>query len=136
MKTENRNKLARTGGVFSALFLALHISFYWVFRWEQTLRVMNPTDKAILLTFNLAGILLLIFVAETSLFQTRQLVETAIGRSTLLFFASFYLLRIAAEFLLFGFVMPESIVAVLLCLIPSVCYAMAALPETTKKETR
>jgi hypothetical protein len=129
MKTENRNKLIRTGGIFSGLFLMLHIGFYWIFRWGQTLQVMNPTDKAILLTLNLVGILFLIYTTSVSFLLTNQLHQTPAGRSVLLFFASFYLLRIVAEFIFFGFVAPGSIVAVLLCLIPAVCYGLAALPE-------
>lgn len=127
MKTENRNKLVRIGGVFSGLFLALHISFYWIFRWEQTLRVMNPTDKAIMLTLNLVGILFLIYTTGVSFMLTKQLPYSSAGRSILLFFASFYLLRIAAEFLFFGFTAPKSFVAVLLCLIPALCFGLPAI---------
>jgi hypothetical protein len=129
MKTENRNRLIRTGGIFSGLFLMLHIGFYWIFRWGQTLQVMDPTDKAILLTLNLVGILFLIYATSVSFLLTQQLHQTPAGQSVLLFFASFYLLRIVAEFIFFGFVVPKSIVAVLLCLIPAVCYGLAALPE-------
>jgi len=129
MKTENRNKLIRTGGIFSGLFLMLHIGFYWIFRWGQTLQVMNPTDKAIMLTLNLVGILFLIYTTSVSFLLTKELPQTSAGRSVLLFFASFYLLRIMAEFLFFGFVMPKSITAILLCLIPAVCYVLAVLPK-------
>jgi hypothetical protein len=129
MKTENKNKLIRTGGIFSGLFLILHIAFYWIFNWATTLEVMNQTDKPILLTLNLVGILFLIYSTGVSFALTRQLPKTSAGRSILLFFASFYLLRIAAEFIFFGFVIPKSIVAILLCLIPAVCYAMAALSK-------
>lgn len=132
MKTETRNQFIRTGGIFSGLFLMLHISFYWIFRWEQTLLVMNPTDKAIMLTLNLVGILFLIYSTSVSFLLTKQLPQSSAGRSVLLFFASFYLLRMVAEFLFFGFVVPKSIVAVLLCLIPAVCYGLAALLKPTK----
>ncbi len=135
MKTENKNKLIRTGGVFSGLFLILHIAFYWIFNWEKTLEVMNQTDKPIMLTLNLVGILFLIYATSVSFLLTKQLPQTSAGRSVLLFFASFYLLRIAAEFIYFGFVVPDSIVAIPLCLIPAACYALAALPLTAKNET-
>jgi hypothetical protein len=127
MKPENRNKLIRTGGIFSGLFLMLHIGFYWIFHWEQTLQVMNPTDKAIMLTLNLVGILFLIYSTSVSFVLTKQLPKTSAGRSILLFFASFYLLRIAAEFLFFGFAAPKSFVAVLLCLIPALCFGLPAI---------
>lgn len=127
MKTENRNKLIRSGGIFSGLFLMLHIGFYWISRWEQTLQVMNPTDKAIMLTLNLVGVLFLIYITGVSFLLTKQLPQTSAGRSVLLFFASFYLLRIVAEFVFFGFAAPKSIVAVLLCLIPALCFGLPAI---------
>ncbi len=127
MKTETSKKLIRVGGIFSGLFLILHISFYWIFKWEQTLQVMNSIDRPILLTLNLVGILLLIYAISVSFFLTRQLPQSTAGRSLLLFFAAFYTLRMVAEFLFFGFTFPKSIVAILLCLIPAVCYMLAAL---------
>lgn len=133
MKTENRNKLIRTGGVFSGLFLILHIAFYWIFNWATTLEVMNQTDKPIMLTLNLVGILFLIYATGVSFALTKQLPQTPSGRSILLFFASFYLLRIAAEFIYFGFVVPDSIIAIPLCLIPAVCYGWVALSANNQK---
>ena len=132
MKTETSNKLIRTGGVFSGLFLMLHIGFYWLLKWKSTLQVMSHEDRSILLTLNLVGILFLIYTTNVSFLLTKQLPQTPTGRSILLFFASFYLLRIVAEFILFGFVVPKSIVAVLLCLMPAVCYLLAALSKPTK----
>lgn len=132
MKTENRNKIIRTGGVFSGLFLMLHIGFYRLFNWRSTLQVMNHEDRSILLTLNLVVILFLIYATSVSFLLTKQLPQTSTGRSVLLFFASFYLLRIVAEFLFFGFVVPKSIVAVLLCLVPAVCYGLAAILKPTK----
>ncbi len=129
MKTENKNKLVRTGGIFSGLFLILHIGFYWLFRWEQTLQVMNPTDRAILLTLNLVGILFLVYATTVSFLQASQLPRTPVGRSVLVLFASFYLLRVVAEIVFFGFVVPKSILAIVLCLIPAACYALAAVPQ-------
>lgn len=132
MKTENRNKIIRTGGVFSGLFLMLHIGFYWLFNWGNTLQVMNHEDRSILLTLNLVVILFLIYATSVSFLLTKQLPQTSTGRSILLFFASFYLLRIVAEFIIFGFVVPKSIIALLLCLIPAVCYGLAAILKPTK----
>lgn len=129
MKTKTQIKLIRTGGVFSGLFLILHIAFYWIFNWETTLDVMNPTDKAIMLTLNLVGVLFLIYAVSVSFLLTKQISQSSAGQSVLLFFTSFYLLRIVAESIFFGFVVPKSIVAVLLCLIPAICYGLAALSK-------
>lgn len=130
MKTKTANKLIGTGGIFSALFLILHIAFYWILNWGKTLEVMNPEDKAILLTLNLVVILLLIYAVAVSFCFTRQLPQTATGRSLLLFFASFYSLRMVAEFIYFGFRFPSSFVAITLCLIPALCYVIPAIGKS------
>lgn len=130
MKTKTANKLIGTGGIFSALFLILHIAFYWIFNWENTLEVMNPEDKAILLTLNLVVILLLIYAVAVSFCFSQQLPQTATGRSLLLFFASFYSLRMVAEFLYFGFRFPTSLAALALCLIPALCYGIPAIAKS------
>ncbi len=127
MKTNTQNRLIRIGGVFSGLFLILHIGFYWLFKWESTLQVMNHEDRSILLTLNLVGILFLVYCTGITLFMTKQLVQSVAGKSILLFFASFYLLRIVAEFLYFGFRFPSSIGGIILCLIPAVCFGLTAL---------
>lgn len=129
MKTQTQNRLIRTGGIISGLFLILHIGFYWLFKWESTLEVMNHEDRSILLTLNLVGILFLIYCTGITLFMPKQLVKSVAGKSILLFFASFYLLRIAAEFLYFGFRFPTSIAAIVLCLIPAVCFGLPALKK-------
>jgi len=133
MKTETSSKLIRVGGIFSGLFLMLHIGFYWLLKWKSTLQVMSHEDRSILLTLNLVVILFLIYATSASFLLPKQLHQTTAGRSILLFFASFYLIRIVAEFTIFGFVVPESIVAVLLCLMPAVCYLLAALSKPTKE---
>ena len=132
MKTENRNKIIRTGGVFSGLFLMLHIGFYWLLNWRSTLQVMNHEDRSILLTLNLVVILFLIYATSVSFLLTKQLPQTSTGRSILLFFALFYLLRIVAEFIIFGFVISESPIILLFCLIPAICYGLAVLQKPTK----
>jgi hypothetical protein len=59
-----------------------------------------------------------------SLGYTRQLIETIAGRSILLFFTAFYLVRIYSEFAYFGFRIPISIFIIAICLIPAVCFGL------------
>ena len=127
MKTKTQNRLIQTGGIISGLFLILHIGFYWIFKWESTLQVMNHEDRSILLTLNLVGILFLIYCTGITLIMPEKLIQSTAGKSILLFFASFYLLRIAAEFLYFGFRFPTSVAAIVLCLAPAICFGFPAL---------
>jgi hypothetical protein len=130
MKTQIKRLLLRIAGVFSILFTLFHAGFYWMFKWAETLSVLNPTDRAILLTFNLICILLLMYSVILALGLTRQLIETVIGKSLLLFFTTFYLVRIIAEFVYFRFQMPNSILIIAICLIPAVCFGLPVLIKT------
>lgn len=127
MKTQTKVLLIRIAGVVSILFTLFHSAFYWIFKWSQTLVNMNPTDRAIMLTFNVICILLLLYSVILSFWFTRQLIETVIGKSLLLFFSVFYIMRIVAEFAYFGFMMPKSVIILVVCLIPAVCFGLPAL---------
>ncbi|HNW51465.1 MAG TPA: hypothetical protein PKH79_10305 [Prolixibacteraceae bacterium] len=124
MKTQTKLLLIRIAGVVSILFVLFHAGFYWIFKWSQTLTVMNPTDRGILLTFNLIGVLLLLYSVVMSLGYARQLVETTTGKSLLLFFTAFYLVRIFSEFAYFGFHAPGSIIILAMCLLPAICFSL------------
>ncbi len=126
MKTQTKLLLIRIAGVLSILFTLFHAGFYWIFNWAETLTVMNPIDRAILLTFNLICILLLLYSVILALGFTRQLIETTIGKSLLLFFTLFYTVRIFSEFAFFGHEMLLSLVIIVMCLIPAICYSLPA----------
>jgi hypothetical protein len=89
MKTQTKLLLIRIAGVVSIFFTLFHAGFYWIFKWSQTLSAMNPTNRGILLTFNLIGVLILFYSVVMSLGYARQLTETTAGKSLLLFFSAF-----------------------------------------------
>jgi hypothetical protein len=124
MKTQTKLLSIRIAGIFSIIFTLFHAGFYWLFKWSQALSVLNASDRGILLTFNLICILLLLYSVILSLGYTRQLIETVAGKSILLFFTTFYLVRIFSEFAYFGFQMPSSIFIIAICLIPAVCFGL------------
>jgi hypothetical protein len=124
MKIQTKILLIRIAGIISILFTLFHTGFYWLFKWSQTLTVMNPTDRGILLTFNLIGIILLLYSVILSLGFARQLIETTVGKSLLLFFTIFYVVRIFSEVAYFGFRIPGSIMIITICLIPAICFSL------------
>jgi hypothetical protein len=124
MKTQTKILLIRIAGIISILFTLFHAGFYWLFKWSQTLTIMNPTDRGILLTFNLIGIILLLYSVILSLGFARQLIETTVGKSLLLFFTVFYVVRIFSEVAYFGFRIPGSIMIITICLIPAICFSL------------
>jgi hypothetical protein len=124
MKTHTKLLLVRIAGIISILFTLFHAGFYWLFKWSETLACMNINDRAILLTFNLITILLLLYSVILALGFTRELIETVVGKSILLFFTAFYMVRIYCEFPYFEFQMPGSIIIIAVCLIPAVCFGL------------
>jgi len=124
MKTQTKLLFIRIAGVLSVIFALFHTAFYWIFKWAQDLNTLNPANKAILLTFNIIVILLLIYSVVLSFGYTQQLIQTTIGKSLLLFFSGFYMARIVCEFVYFGFRMPTSIMVIAICLIPAICFSL------------
>jgi len=133
MKTQTKLLLIRIAGIVSIIFTIFHAGFYWIFKWSETLSVLNINDRGILLTFNLICILLLIYQVILALGYTRDLIETVAGKSILLFFTAFYLLRIYCEFPYFGFKMPGSIIIIAICLIPAVCFGLPVFLKSKLK---
>lgn len=127
MKTQTKLLLIRIAGAITILFTLFHSAFYWIFNWAESMKVLNQSDRGIMLTFNLICILLLLYSVIMTLGFTQQLITTITGKSLLLFFTMFYLLRIVTEFVWFGFQMPGSPIIIGLCLIPAICFLLPVL---------
>jgi hypothetical protein len=134
MKTKTKVILVRSAGAISIVFTLFHAGFYWLFNWAQTLNVMNHTDRSIFLTFSLLCTLLIFYSVIVAFFYTKDLFETATGKSLSLFFSFFYLMRIVSEFTYFRFSMPGSVIIIALCLLPAICFGLPVLLKTKKKE--
>jgi hypothetical protein len=121
-------------GVISLLFSIFHASFPWMFNWQETLACLNRTNRAILQTFNLGGILMVGAATFFSLRYPKELVSTTLGRPILIVFALFYLIRLVAEFVFFGYEGVSSIVIIILCSIPALAYILAAAVHPQVKQ--
>lgn len=124
MELQTKRVLLRIGGGISILFMVFHAAFYWLFNWAQALQVLSVSDRGILLTFNLIGILLLGYSVVVTLGFTKQLLENTVGKSILLFFSGFYLVRIFSEVAYFGFEGGKSVLITILCLVPMLCFSL------------
>ena len=124
MKLQTKRILLRIGGGISIIFMVFHASFNWLFNWSQALQVLSASDRGILLTFNLIGVLMLFYSVVVTLRFTHQLLENAVGSSILLFFSGFYLVRIFSEVAFFGFAGAKSVFIIGICLVPIVCFSL------------
>jgi hypothetical protein len=73
-------------------------------------------------TLNLGAILMVGMMAYFTLFRARELVEVSIGKPLLIVFSLFYLVRIAAEFIFYGYQGLLSLIIIALCAVPALIY--------------
>ncbi|MBN2172278.1 MAG: hypothetical protein JW819_13240 [Candidatus Krumholzibacteriota bacterium] len=97
------NALLVIGGVLNLVFGAYHV---WLSRAIRASASLLPIDRGFLQIFNLGTTILVLFFAYVSFFHRRELVDTALGRTTLVFVFAFFLVRLVAQLLFLGFWLP------------------------------
>jgi hypothetical protein len=125
---KTKTSMMVAGGI-SVLFLLFHLLFPQLFNWKETLTCLNPANWAIFQTYNLVAILMVGTITYFTFRHTVELTETSLGRSLLVVFSLFYLIRTVAQFIYFGFQGISSLVIVILCLAPASIYLWACLSE-------
>jgi hypothetical protein len=116
--------LIRIVGVISLIFMLFHIAFNKLFDWDNTLNCLSQSNRSIMLTYHYISILVTGFMAYISIIQTKALLNSSLKISILGLFDLFYMIRIITEFTLFGFSIPQSLVILIMCAIPVVCYTI------------
>lgn len=86
---------------FNTLFFIFHIPFYWMLDWKHSLACLNNDNWAIFQCFNILTIALLCLFSYLTIFKTKEMVSSSIGKSILVYIAFFYTFRIVAEFIFF-----------------------------------
>ncbi len=134
MKSMTRVSLFVAGGV-SAFFTIIHCLMGYGLLSNQNLVSPDPMMiQALLQTFNSVCILMVAAMAYFSFRYPDELVTTSIGKSLLIVFGIFYLIRTAAEFIFFGYSGVGSLVIIVLCLVPALSYLSAAISTSQRKE--
>jgi hypothetical protein len=80
-------------------------------------------NRAIFLTYHAICILMLFFMGIIPVFQTKALLGSSVRYPILSLFSFFYLIRIVAEFTLFG-ISSSSPAILIMCLVPMIFYAI------------
>jgi hypothetical protein len=108
--------LLTTGAVFNVLFGIFHVWLGWTI--EQS-PALPPETRGLVLALNVAGTLMIFFLAYASAFCAHDLLATQLGRAVLVAAAVLYLSRAVVEYALFTF----SAVIFFSCLLVGVIYA-------------
>ncbi len=134
MRNRTRVSLFVAGAV-SAFFTAFHGMMAYSLATNPGLISPDPMGiQALLQTFNAVTLLMVAAMAYFSFRYPGDLVGTSIGKSLLVFFGIFYSIRIASEFVFFGYSGTGSLVLIVLCLIPALCYLVAAISPSPSRE--
>ena len=134
MKNMTRVSLFVAGTV-SAFFTVLHGFMFYGLLSNQNLISPDPMGiQALLQTFNSVTLLMVAAMVYFSFRYPDELVRTSMGRSLLIFFGIFYLIRIASEFVFFGYSGVGSLVIIVLCLLPALSYLVAAISPSQRIE--
>jgi hypothetical protein len=112
----------RVAGAVTAFFTVFHLMFYWLFNWKQALQCLDKDTWAIFHCFNICMDTMFLLFSFISFRYTAKLIEETLGRVWLLFMALIYVIRIICEFILWDFNPIQSVIIVILCLIPAVGY--------------
>jgi len=130
MKTQTI--LLRIAGLISLLSAAFHLSFYWTFNWENTLNCLPNIDRAIFLTYHAICILMLLFMGIIPVFQAKALLNSSVKYGVLSLFSLFYLIRIIAEFSLFG-IKSNTLTIMIMCIVPMIFYTIPLFSKPRMK---
>lgn len=134
MKNKTRVLLFVAGGV-SAFFTLFHGLMSYSLASNPNLISPDPMGiQALLQTFNSTTLWIVAAMAYFSFRYPDELVRTSIGKSLLVVFGIFYLVRIASEFLFSGYSGVGSLVIIVLCLIPALSYLVAAVSPSQRIE--
>lgn len=119
----------KIAGVLNLMFLLFHLPFYWMFQWEHTLTCLPADTRNILLTLNVIANVLLLYFTIVLLRFTRIILQNAVGKTFLVLVASFYFIRIFAEFYFWEFNGFQFWIIIVLCAIPAVCCLIPLFPK-------
>ena len=102
----------------------IHFTFFQIF---NAIEVKNCLKEywSLLHPLTLGSILLSFMVAYISVFHSKELLDTKIGKPLLICFSLIYVIRLISEFTFMGFNGIVSIMWIIICLIPMVIYLRA-----------
>jgi len=119
-------RLLLVGGIFNAFFTVFHIWLGWQI---QLLPGLLPEIKALMQMLNVAGILTIAFATFASFFWVEDLLNTGLGRTTIILVALFYATRAMEEIIL----SPEfSPVIFGVCILVAMIYMLAIAGSVRK----
>ena len=127
--------MIEVAGGINVLFFLFHLMFHSLFDWKESLGCLSHGNWAIFQTFYLGSLLIVGTMAYLSLRFPTDLYASRFGKSISFTFSLYYVIRIAAQLLFFGFAGPISFVIVALCAAPAFVYMWATFYSAKETAT-
>ena len=89
----NSENIIFMGGIYNLGFVVFHIFFWKIFKWNISLRKLNSIDKSTIQVLNISLTLVFLIFAYISIFYSKELVSTNLGKSLLLLISLFWFAR-------------------------------------------
>ncbi|MBP7737374.1 MAG: hypothetical protein KA369_15445 [Spirochaetes bacterium] len=99
------NVLVYAAGVYNFLFAIFHVLFWRLklFNWEEELPKMSVLNSAVMQVMNMCLIAVFLLSGFISFYHNDELINSSLGKSLLIGFSIFWLLRLIEQFVFFGY---------------------------------
>ncbi len=121
-----KKALLFVGGIFTALFSVLHLSFFA--GWNSEIKLLSPSNQGIIQALNIGSMYFLLFSAIITFVIAKRGITGIIDKMVLLLVTGYYIVRIIAGFPLFG-VFANEIVIQVICLLVACCYIVPIISK-------
>lgn len=120
-------KLLLVGGMIHIGFAVLHIFFWRLFHWDVELAWLSKINREAIQIFNLCLIFVFLVIAYVSFFHSRDMLGTPLGKTLLVAFSLFWLLRMLEQIVFFGLRTAPSIAYTFAFLATGILYLLPAI---------
>ena len=110
------------GGIYNLGFAIFHLLFWRLFQWKKDLSKLTFINRSVMQIFNLCLTFVFLLMAYISFFYVSELRQTNLGKTLLIGFSLFWLLRMIEQVIFFGIRNSISIVLTVIFLLGSVIY--------------
>ena len=115
------------GGVLNLSMFIFHATFWRILDWKVTLTPLDEKNRVTIQMLNIGVMVMLLLMTHLSLFHKKALVESRLGKTILVWFMLFYLVRIAEELIFVKFKIIPSGLILLACALMAAIYFIPAI---------
>ncbi len=125
--------MIKVGGVLNALLGIFHLFFWSLFNWPENLACLSFDDQAIMQVLNIHVALPVFIFAYLSIFQSKDMLGSRVGKTMIIGIALFYIVRAINEVVFWGLQNTTSIGSLAIWLIIACLYVVPLVMAKDQK---